>query len=288
MRLEHKLSSYKYYIGVTRPSNSVFLMFITLFTPFIIGAILNTLETIKLFLAALSFGLISAGAYALNDYYDIEIDKINKPTKVIPNKVVPANKVKSLGIFLSIAGVLISSLTSILVIFVLSVYLLILFFYNKKYKKTLLKNVIIGFACSTSVIVGVVISGALNYVSILLMIFIVITTISREIYKDIEDIKGDKNSGVFTIPLIKSSEFAFLISSLLLTIVVFSSPIFYFLGFMELNYIIIVLFVNLLFLYCILNPILNSRDRNIDASKLQKVCKLAMVVAFVGLILGRI
>lgn len=288
MNVEYKLSSYRGYMEVTRPFNSIFLMLITLFTPFIIGTTLNTLEIVQLLFATLSFGLISAGAYALNDYYDIEIDRINKPTRVLPNKVIPPKKARSFGIFLSMLGILISSLVSFIVLFILCVYALILFLYNKKYKKTLFKNPIIGVACSISVIVGGAISGTLNYVSILLIIFIVMTTTSREIYKDIEDIKGDKKLGVFTLPLVKSSEFAFLISSMLLTVVVFLSPIFYFLGFMSLNYVLIILFVNLLFIYCILNPIFKLTNSNKDASKLQKICKIAMMMAFIGLILGRI
>src|SRR5580692_6727007 len=32
-------------------------------------------------LFALAFGMVAAGGYIINDYYDVEIDKVNKPGK---------------------------------------------------------------------------------------------------------------------------------------------------------------------------------------------------------------
>lgn len=249
----NKLSRYVGYMEVTRPLNTAFLMLITALTPHIIGATLSDLQMTSLTLAALSLGLISAGAYALNDYHDVEIDKINVPYRSIPRGAVSVAEVKKLGSSLTGVGVLISWFVTIPAPLILCTYTILLLLYNKKYKKSIFKNLLIGVACGFSVLVGTVVAQTVNLISILFMIFIVITTIARELYKDIEDLEGDRYLNIHTIPSRLGPGVATLIASGLLAIVVVFSPMFYLFGFMNSKYLLIVLSADLIFLYCIVS-----------------------------------
>ena len=58
-------------------------------------------------LFSLSFVLIAAGGYIINDYYDIEIDKINKPGKVIIGNTISTNSALNTYWILNICGLII-------------------------------------------------------------------------------------------------------------------------------------------------------------------------------------
>ena len=234
-----KLSGCIGYIEVLRPINTAFLMLITVFTPHIIGVTLTDLQRLSLIFVTISFGLVSAGAYALNDYYDVEIDKINKPYKPIPRGAVSSAKVRDLGILLTVAGVLVSLFSlvfgTILPFLSLCAYTTLLALYNKKYKKSILKNVLIGVACSFSVVVGAAVAQSVNFISILVIIFIFLTTIARELYKDIEDLRGDRALKIHTLPSLLGPQTSALLASGFLAVVIALSPLLYLLGFMNLK-----------------------------------------------------
>ncbi|MDR1819290.1 MAG: UbiA family prenyltransferase [Methanobrevibacter sp.] len=282
-------NKFKAYITLTRPFNTFLLMLIVLMTPYIIGNKIDFNHAqFNLFLTTLSFGCISAGSYVLNDYYDINIDKINKPNKSIPMGVISLIEAKRFGTILICLGILISLFINLSIIILLVIYTLILQLYNMKYKKSIFKNIIIGVACSFSIVLGASVINKFNSIFLIFLIFIIIFTISREIYKDIEDIDGDR-SFTNTIPLHLGTKTAMCISSFLLILIIILSPILYCLGLMNLNYVLIIFSVDILLLYCIYIGILNFKTEHKKLfRKMQKLCKICMTLAFLGLILGRI
>ncbi|MCK5032602.1 MAG: UbiA family prenyltransferase, partial [Calditrichia bacterium] len=76
------LLNIKKFIVFSRPAN-VLIAFVTIFIAAGISGALNPL--INVFLAALSASLITVGANVINDYFDIEIDRINKPKRLLPS-----------------------------------------------------------------------------------------------------------------------------------------------------------------------------------------------------------
>ena len=79
------------YIQLTRPINLI----IAFLSVFIGGFVTGTIHPLsKLLLACFSGMLIAAGANSINDYYDLEIDRINKPSRTATvikdlNKIAP-------------------------------------------------------------------------------------------------------------------------------------------------------------------------------------------------------
>ena len=73
------------YIQLTRPVN----LLIALLSIFIGGFVTGTIHPLlKLLLASFSGMLVAAGANSINDYYDLEIDRINKPKRPLPSGLI--------------------------------------------------------------------------------------------------------------------------------------------------------------------------------------------------------
>jgi 4-hydroxybenzoate polyprenyltransferase len=168
----------------------------------------------------LSTILMAAGGYAINDYFDIRIDKINKPNKIIVGKLMPRRNAIILHILLSSLGVLIN----LYLAYIFKNYKLalinivvggLLWFYSTYYKRTfLLGNFIIALLSGFTIItVAIYQFIALShteyklpldivYVISVYVIFAFVVSLIREMIKDIEDIEGDKKGNCKTMPIV--------------------------------------------------------------------------------------
>jgi 4-hydroxybenzoate polyprenyltransferase len=162
--------------------------------------------------------LIAAAGYLINDYYDQEIDKINKPHKKYPftprqtwNIYFPLN---ALAVFL---GVVFLNIEMTFIFVVLPIW--VLWFYSF----TLKRMPIIGnLAIATLAIwlpAGIIVlntvpeslsnnQSEIKGFMLLLLGCSFLTTFAREIIKDIQDIKGDEKMGVKTFPSFVGKTFA--------------------------------------------------------------------------------
>ncbi|HHQ45229.1 MAG TPA: hypothetical protein ENN13_03725, partial [Candidatus Altiarchaeales archaeon] len=88
-------------LGLTRPRNML-MAFIGVFT----GAVLYTQDynLLMLFAAALSASLILAGGNGMNDYFDFEIDRVNKPERPIPSGRITRSDAMMLSIVFFLSG----------------------------------------------------------------------------------------------------------------------------------------------------------------------------------------
>jgi len=188
--------------------------------------------------------LITAGGYIINDLYDIEADKINKPNKLFIDKTISKkNAWKSyfiltflgliLGVFLSISKLL--PFYSLFFIFTI----IGLFFYSKNLKKQILiGNILVSFFVGLTIFLLISFEldnhfktpnkGITNAFNIIFPFWSVIgysffaflTTFVREIIKDIEDVNGDLKLKSNTLPIIfgrkRASKVAFFFSAVLL------------------------------------------------------------------------
>ncbi len=68
-------------------------------------SVLVTLSDFHFFLLVLATVLIAAGGYVINDIYDVETDRINKPEKLIINKYITEKNASTLFMILNIIGV---------------------------------------------------------------------------------------------------------------------------------------------------------------------------------------
>jgi 4-hydroxybenzoate polyprenyltransferase len=177
------------------------------------------------YLLALATILIAAAGYIINDYFDLNIDQINKPQQQVIGTYIRRRWAIIWHMWLSSAGILISFYISyktgnwfIGLLNLLTVVLL--WFYSTTFKKQLLiGNVTISLLTAWVILVlyfselrfylvfTIENSSHLNFVRQLFKIailysgFAFIISLVREVVKDMEDRYGDERYGCRTMPI---------------------------------------------------------------------------------------
>jgi 4-hydroxybenzoate polyprenyltransferase len=206
-------------------------------------------------LLVLSTVLIAAAGYIINDYFDVKTDMINHPDTVVIDKVIKRRWAIILHISFTAVGLLLGVYCSLkagylrLSIFHFSAAIL-LWFYSTHFKKQLLVgNIVVSLLTASVSFMPFVFEMGLiqklnpafrnEHTAVILSCFKVvfifsmfafITSMAREIIKDMEDFKGDKETGGDTMPIYwgipaskVTSFFLVVITILLLLFVVYNT-----------------------------------------------------------------
>lgn len=153
-------------------------------------------------LAMLSGALIGGAANALNDLYDREIDAVNRPDRPLPSGRVSAGLVRVLGVGLTVAGVGLGALVSPLHGAIALVATSLLWAYNARLKRTPgAGNVAVALVIALALAYGGLAArpGALGGPLLAGAAFAFVTTLARELAKDVEDAAGDALYGARTL-----------------------------------------------------------------------------------------
>jgi 4-hydroxybenzoate polyprenyltransferase len=165
---------------------------------------------------------IAAGGYVINDYFDVDIDEVNKPHSMVVGKIISRRWAMAWHFMLSASGLLLTffamhSFSQWYLVVVNSVAVLFLWLYSTKYKKSfLLGNLIIALLVSWSILIVFFAKIDLQDVlgtssslqlrlfrfSILYAGFAFLSTLARELVKDVEDREGDRKFGCKTLPIV--------------------------------------------------------------------------------------
>ena len=228
---------------------------------------------------------IAAGGYVINDYFDENIDEVNRPASRIIGKVIARRwAIVWHGVF-SAAGLYCTWLSLMspkqgLLLFLNVGAVLLLWFYSTRFKKSLLiGNILIALLVSWSVLVIFLSKLDPSQVfraphpaqlrlfrfAVLYAGFAFLATMARELVKDVEDKEGDRRFGGRTLPIVWGVPVAklftaiwLLLLALLLSIVsVYLLQLQLFAAFL---YIVLLLFIPLLFLLRQLNNASTTSD----------------------------
>ncbi len=146
---------------------------------------------------------IAAAGYIINDYYDIKIDAINKPKRVVIGKFLNRRKAMLAHLLLSSIGVFIGFYLSLPIGLIHLGAALLLWGYSARLKQTLLiGNITIALLSATMVLVVAVFEKVDNKAVWAYGAFVFLITIVREIIKDMEDVKGDATFDCRTLPIV--------------------------------------------------------------------------------------
>lgn len=184
------------------------------------------------FLLVLSTVLIAAAGYIINDYFDVRIDEVNRPSTNVVGKTIKRRVAMATHMTFNIVGVLIGLWISWKYdVFRAGSFLFIaspalLWFYSTNLKRQfLIGNIIIALLSALIPLVGVIyelmtIARSLKeaqlsselisrvnllipaYFAIAYSLFAFLVTLIREIVKDIEDYEGDMEYGCKTLPIV--------------------------------------------------------------------------------------
>lgn len=147
--------------------------------------------------------LVTAAGNVINDYYDIEIDRVNRPDRPIPSGQVTPAAARAFAIALFIAGIVVSLFTNPLCIAIAVFNSLLLAGYAAFLKRTpLLGNIAVSYLAASMFLFGGALAGMTglsHVVPFAAMSFFAM--LARELIKDAEDVEGDQASGAVTFPI---------------------------------------------------------------------------------------
>ncbi|MEP6648151.1 MAG: UbiA family prenyltransferase [Saprospiraceae bacterium] len=180
--------------------------------------------------------LLAAGGYVINDFYDWEIDRINKPNRMVAKDLLTLNKVKLIYFFLIGIGALLSisialELDLIKYVFIYPLSVAGLWLYSYKLKCTpVIGNLWVSLFCAGVVFIIILPDLILKHLVFIrveiwyYISFAFLSTWYREVVKDIEDESGDSAIGCRTFVVrfgVRAGKIMALILSILLLAALF-------------------------------------------------------------------
>jgi len=224
---------WKAYLRIIRPVNLLIMAGMLLLVRYAIFLPVfkqNGLEGLmpgwQFLLLVLATLLIGAGGYVINDVLDVEIDQINKPAKRVIGRRISEVTGNNLHFNLTAAGIVFGIAFSYLVgnIFLGILFVIIptaLFYYSFKYKYLpAIGNLVVSLLAALVVLIywlfefyhlksqpELFIDASrsfpqLNRFVLAFALFAFLTTLIREIVKDVQDIEGDTRFGCRTLPIV--------------------------------------------------------------------------------------
>ena len=183
------------------------------------------LSNFHFFLLVLSTVMIAAAGYIINDYFDVAIDRVNKPERLVIDKGIKRRVAMGAHTVINILAILIALYVShqagslkLIVVHILCAAGL--WFYSTNFKRQfLIGNLMISiFTALVPFIVGLyellpvhkIYSEMIDETSLQeewkfvlgISFFAFIVTLLREIIKDMEDVEGDEKYGCKTMPIV--------------------------------------------------------------------------------------
>ena len=219
------------FLRLIRVLNLLFIVVTQVFFQyFIVVPMMNSklhspaLSTKMFALLSLSSVLIAAAGYIINDYFDLNIDRINKPRRIVVEKVIKRRWTIIWHWVLSFCGVVLGFYIGWKAgIFWLGLAnmgcVIALWFYSTTFKKKLLAGniiislltawvvLVVGFVTHYRMITNTAFYGTENASRLLRFTFLYagfafIICLVREVVKDIEDMAGDAKYGCRTMPIV--------------------------------------------------------------------------------------
>ncbi|WP_337866310.1 UbiA family prenyltransferase [Ignavibacterium sp.] len=205
--------------------------------------------------------LISASILVMNDFFDVETDKINAPHRPIPSGLVSPTKAFCFSLFLLLAGLLASLLINLNVFLISIVLAIVGFLYNSYFKKSGLPgNLMVSFSVGMTFIYGGVSIGLPFQNSVLFFgLIAALIDLGEEIAADAMDIKGDKLISSKSIAIKYGRSAALKVSSFIFLLVIILSMFPFLLNWFSIVYLIPIGIMDLAIAYNTLK-LINSKD----------------------------
>jgi len=193
---------------------------------------------------------LSGAAMILNDYFDIEVDKVNAPERPLPSGLVSKNEVIIFTGIITFLGLVASFYINRLAVILYIIFWIIGFLYNWKFKeKGLFGNLFVSSSVAVTILLGgIVVSTSLNTAVIIFSLMVFLFNLGEEIAADAMDIEGDKMRDTKSVAILIGRKNALNISFLLFLVFIGLSSLPYFFGTLGLNYLIIISLTDLVVL----------------------------------------
>lgn len=187
-------------IRLTRPVNAVVAGLATSLGDLVATGSLH----LEILLLVAIVALVTAAGNVVNDYFDVEIDRVNRPERPIPAGDVGAVTALHFALVLFVFGIALSTLTNPIGTAIALVNSALLVVYAAHLKRLpLVGNLAVSYLTASIFLFGGALSGLeglLHALPVAAITFVVM--LAREILKAAEDIEGDSAGGALTLPML--------------------------------------------------------------------------------------
>lgn len=264
--------------SLIRPINCFMIGFAVMTGQYISLGMLPSLSNAILGFCSAAF--LIASTMSMNDYYDLEIDKINCPERPIPSGIITPNEAILIGTISGLIGIFSAALINLYSLAVAFFALILMLYYNTKGKKTgFFGNILVSICIGLPFIFGGVSVGRITSLLILFSLMAFISNLGREITKSIMDVEGDRLKKIKTVAVVHGPKTASILASVLYIIAVVVSFIPPILGRVSTLYIPFVLISDIGFVSSSL-----SLTRKYDMENAGLIKKRVLMWMFFGLI----
>ena len=157
----------------------------------------------KLLLLQLATACSAAGGYIINDYYDVKIDMVNRPARVVVGAYLTRRKALAAHLTLSAIAAAVSALLGLRVFLVVCACTCWLWVYSNRLKRLpLIGNVAVSLLTALAIYLPALIFRLEPHKIIIISTFSFFISLIREIVKDMEDVRGDARHGCKTLPIL--------------------------------------------------------------------------------------
>jgi len=158
-------------------------------------------EFVRAALAFAAAALITGAGNTINDYFDRRIDKVNRPDRPIPSGRIKAPEALTISQTLFIVGIFLTVFVNVACVLLAALNSLMLAFYAAGLKRRgFAGNLVIGYLVGSTFLFGGLVIGEIQAAGILAAMA-ALSTVGRELVKGIEDMRGDRASGLSTFPV---------------------------------------------------------------------------------------
>ena len=245
---------------------------------------LNILKMILGFLTAL---FCQASSFALNDYFDYEVDLVNRRyDRPLVRGDLNKTQALVLAVVLAVFGFTFPLLISPIAFISALLVTIVGFAYDWKIKEFgFLGNVYIAFSMAFPFIYGGIVANSIPNQVLILSAMAFLSGLGREIMKGIEDVKGDELRDVKSVARVKGEAFAYRLSAIFIVVSMILSPIPFLCveGYRcDFKYLIPIVIADLIFTKTTVDLLRFERD----IKKLRMFTLLAMLFGLIGFMLG--
>lgn len=241
----------------------------------------DILKDFELHLLIMSTLFIASAGYLINDYYDIKIDYVNKPGRVVIGKHIKRRQVLIIHLIFNFSGIILGAVVSwwIMGINILAAFLLWLYS-NMLKRLPLWGNITVSLLTGFSVFIIYLFYAKNIELITMYAVFAFLISLIREIVKDLEDIEGDEKFGCKTLPIIIGSsatkKFIYAINIIFLLVVLIVTND---------SAIFLPYFLTLLVALSFLCTRIYFADKKNDFLQISRLAKLIMVLGIFSMIL---
>ena len=268
-------------VELTRPVNAIVAGVLTFIGAFVVVGVpaSGQLQPVG---AAIGATVLATGAgMAINDYFDREIDAINAPNRAIPRGAVSPRGALAFSVVLFVAAIGLALTLPLFAIAIAVINLLALVSYTEVFKGLPgAGNVLVGYLGGSTFLFGAASIGELSTTAVVLFLLAAVSTVTREIIKDVEDVEGDREEGLRTLPIAIGERRSLAIGGVLLVAAVVASPLPWILGTFGTVYLVLVVPADGIMLYAL-------AESFGDPTAGQEHIKIGMFVAAASFVIGR-